>query len=319
MRLVRAELRRIRLRTVSWLVLGLLLVVGAGFVATAWDDARPPTAVERAAAHEAYESDVRMVADMTESCRAMLAKNPDENLDCDIEKPVEQTYVDAGRTFVQAATEATDGLAVPLAVAALVAAVSLVTAEFGARTMATWLVVAPRRTRVVLGKTAAATIASAPAAVFCVLATILGLAALYAGYGRPLGAIASPVLETLGRELVLVVLAVVAGTGLAFALRHVTAVLGVIVWWVIAVEVTLPIVLPRWTPVTIAANVRAWTEGGATYSYEQCAPDPADPLVPYCTDIERVVSAGQGAVALVIVALLLGMCGLLVFRHRDVT
>jgi len=320
-RALRAELRRIRLRTVTWLMLGLLLVVAAGFVATSWDDARPRTAAELAAAHEAYEDDVRTIADMVVQCRALREKNPDFDLDCDLKANPESSYLWSGRPFADVLASAVDGLAAPLAGAALVVAVSFVTAEFGARTIAPWLVVVPRRARVVLSKTSAAAIASVPGAVVTVAATALGLMALYAACGRSVGAadVWGHVVRTVGRELVLVVLAAVVGTGLAFALRHATAVLGVLVWWVIAVEVTLPVVLPGWVPVTVATNASAWLTGRATYTVEQCTPDPAQPATPWCQDVEHVVGGGQGLMALVVLAVVVALAGILVFRRRDVT
>jgi len=319
-RALRAELRRIRLRTVTWLVLGLLLVVAVGFVVTAWDDARPRTAAEVAAAHEAYESDVRRMDEMMATCRVMLAESPDSGLDCDIEPAPESSYLWTGRSFDEALTEATGGLAVPLAVAALVAAVSFVTAEFGARTIAPWLVVVPRRGRVVLSKTSAAALVSVPGALVTVLATVAGLTALYAGFGRPLasGYVWTEVTGQVGREIVLVVLAAVAGTGLAFALRHATAVLGVLVWWVVAIEVTLPVVLPRGTPLTVATNANAWLEGGTTYFLQECGPDPENAALRLCQDVEHTVSAVQGLDVLVVLVVLVALCGALVFRQRDV-
>lgn len=325
MNLLRTELLRFRLRAFSWFAMGLLLLVAAGFAITAWHEARPPSAAALAAAHDAWEQDQarfdESVSQMIERCRTLRAEHPDVELRCDPPQPPELVmYEPVPRAFADAATSASSGLTLPVVLAALAASVSFVTAEFGTGSMATWLTFVPRRRRVFTSKTLAAMTAALPGAAVGIAGALGGMALVYAAYGRSLGdgALWSHLVDAAGRQMVLAVLAAAVGCGLAFTLRNVPAVTGVLVWWVVAIEMVLIEVLPSLAPLTLGLNARAWVEGGASYTVQECGPDLSRPGLSVCESVDRFVSAGQGVVVLTVAALVVAAAGLLVFRRRDV-
>jgi ABC-2 type transport system permease protein len=324
-RLVAVELFRFRSRAFSWFAAGLLLLVAAGFAIESWHDAKPPSAAQVALAQEFYEADVtRFGPDgtMTKQCRETAAEMRADGIesvpDCNFPAPDLDEYLPQPRDFTDAVTSATNGLTVPLVLAALAAAASFVTAEFGTGSMGLWLTFVPRRGTVFASKTVAAMLAAVPLTVAGFLATVGGMAAVYGAYGRPLGdaGLWSDLAATGLRQVPLAVLAAAVGAGLAFAVRHAAAVAGVLVWWVVAVELALGQVLPALQPVALGLNTRAWLHGGASYAVTDCSVVDA---TMGCQVRDHVVGAAQGGAVLLVVAVVVAAVGLVVFRWRDVS
>jgi hypothetical protein len=186
--------------------------------------------------------------------------------------------------------------------------------------MSTWLTFVPRRGRVVASKTAAAAVGVVPVLLAAQAAVLAGAVLVFLLRGLTLGdaALWSDLAVLAGRQLVLAVLAAVAGAALAFAVRHAAAVTGLLVWWFVAVEVTLPVVLPRFRSATLVLQAQAWIDGAATYSVDECGPDPADPTLQVCETAVHTVGAVQGGFVLLAVVAALVALGYAVFRRRDV-
>ena len=331
MTLVRAELERFRHRAVLWLIAGLLLLAATGYAILAWSHTTPPSAGDIAAAQQLYDNSEQEIADMNarfipkcEAANAAAVEAGEKStFDCTpLERPPVESYLPMRPEFAQTASDAVAGISIPAMVAALAMGVSFVTAEFGSGSMGTWLTFVPRRTRVVRSKTAAAALGAFPAALAAFVVTVLGMALVYALRGLPMGDVA--VWASLGRTifpvLAAVLVAAVLGAGLGFAVRHAAAVAGIVAWWVVAVEVTLPEVMPIVTPATIGFNLRAWLHGSAQYVTERCVVDPTAkvPGTQKCTEIYHTVGATQGGlVVLAFTAVVLGI-GTFAFRRRDV-
>jgi ABC-2 type transport system permease protein len=326
MTLVRVELERFRCRPVLWLVAGLLLLASAGFVAMAWSGTAPPSAAEVAEGTEAYEAAVvrfEGVKDrILEQCREDESAGAGPAGDCLASyAPERRSYLPPPPWFPAEVGDATTGLTLPILLAALAMGVSFATAEFGARTMSTWLTFAPRRSRVFASKSAAAALGALPAALAALGLAIGGIALVFVVRGAAIegdGAWSTP-LSTAAHLLPAAVVAALLGAGLAFAVRHAAAVAGIVVWWALAVEFTLPQVAPRLAPATLGLNLRAWLEGGASYTVPACGPDPDLSGAVACHDVDRVVGALQGGLVLVLATAVVLAVGALVFRRRAVT
>ncbi|WP_309134320.1 hypothetical protein [Cellulomonas sp.] len=330
-RLLRAELARARARPAVWVVAGLVLLGVLGLVVTAWWETRPPSSAERAEAHVAYEAaaaEWRATGD--EQLRAChdeqrtLAPGDPGTYDCALLEPVPERFLPLRPGLWQLLEERVESVGVMLALGALMVGASLVGAEFASGAIATWLTFAPRRGHVFVGKVAAAVLVSVPVVVaaFVLLAGAVAAVAQVRGVdasapGLP-GAAWPDLLGRAARWGVVAVGAALLGAGLAFALRHVGAVLGVVVWWVAAVESALRLVWPAagWLPLSV--NLAAWTWGSSGYAVPACRPDPTAPGLEVCQDVWHEVGAAQGAAVactLVLAALVLGLVS---FRRRDV-
>ncbi|MDM7832413.1 ABC transporter permease subunit [Cellulomonas edaphi] len=323
MRLVGVELFRFRSRAFSWLVAGLLLLVAVGFAIEAWHDTRPPSAATVAAAREAYESDVEAYAPdgpIQTQCREALAKvlekDPDSTLTCHaLPTPRLEEYLVPPRTFADAVTSAVDGLTGALVVAAIMAATSFVTAEFSTGSMGLWLTFVPRRSAVFASKTIAAMAAAAVFAAGGWVAVVLAITAVHAASGQSVGDVVlwGDLLATGARQVALAVVVASIAAALAFSLRHAAAVFGVLVWWVVSIELVLGEVSPTLRPVSLGFNAQAWVHGHASYVVDECI------AVDDCRSVEHVVGAAQGGVVLLVVAAVVAGVGLVVFRRRDVS
>ncbi|MDM7856549.1 hypothetical protein [Cellulomonas alba] len=319
---LRAELVRLRVRRFTWLVLVVVAAVSASVAVYAWREARTPTPAEVAAAHESYQQDRAAWLDGgRDDCekrnRDMKAKGF-EPFDCDLFAPELENYVPYEPTWDDDGMPYLGSLASPVVIGALLLGASLVTAEFGAGSMGLWLTFVAPRGRAFRAKVAAAGVGGA----------LVGLLGALVGAGGTLAAFA--VLHRLhgngwaasgvaGRLAVLGALAAVVGAGLGFALRHVAAVMGIALWWVLSVEVVAPLAWARARPLTLGLNVRAWVEGSAPYTVPQWVADPQLTGGGSVQDVEHVVRGLQGGLVLAVVAAVVAVAGLVVFRVRDVS
>ncbi|RHA38316.1 ABC transporter permease subunit [Cellulomonas rhizosphaerae] len=320
--LLRIELERFRCRGVLWLVAGLLLLTGSGYVLMTWGHTAPASAAEVAAATEAFRVDAEGAKQFVERCLELQATDEGNDLDCrPPDLPTLSQYIPEPPELSWELGDAVGGMKVPVLIAALAMGVSFVTAEFGARTMGTWLTFAPRRSRVLASKTGAAVIGVLPAALAALAVTIGGVVLVYLVRGLDLGeaSVWTDLLRFVTHLLPAAAVAAVLGAGLAFAVRNAAAVAGIVVWWALAVEVALPQIIPALAPATLGLNLRAWLEGGAEYTVQECRPDPDVLGAQVCEDVARTVGSAQGGLVLLLTAAVVLAIGALVFRRRAVT
>jgi len=323
---LRAELTRLRVRRFTWLVLVVVAVLSSSVAVYAWREARVPTAADVRAAHELYEQDLAEwraegLARCEELSRKAVAAGL-ADLECAEHGPDEHFYLSPVPTFHAEGRSSLGALAAPVVVGALLLGASLVTAEFGAGSMGLWLTFVAPRSRAFAWKILAGGVGGAVTGlvggVVGAGGTLLAFALLHRPLGTGLTALGA-VADVTGRLVVLGTLAAVVGAGLGFALRHVAAVMGVALWWVLSVEVVAPLAWARARPLTLAFNVRAWVEGRATYSLVEWVPDAAKKGGGALADVEHAVGALQGGLALAVVATVVTAVGLVVFRVRDVS
>lgn len=329
--LLRAELARARARPFVWGVLGAVVLGAVGLVLIGWWDTRPPTStqvddarVAHAAALDRWEDEGGTLVARCLELQAEVRRDQGDDVDlgCDVMAPTLEQFLPYRPGLAELLEQRLTSTGLMVVIGMLMTGVGLVTAEFASGAMSTWLTFAPRRGRVMASKLVAACVAAAVVGVVPAVVALAGLAAVCAVQGTPTavdGAQAAALAGRAARWFAVGLGATVLGVGLAFAVRHAAAVTGIVVWWVAAVESTLPLVLPsaRWLP--LATNVRAWTEGEATYEVPLCVPDTAAPGGEVCEAVVHVVGAGQGGLVLVCLVAAAVVAGWASFRLRDVT
>lgn len=322
----RAELVRLRSRRFTWFVLAVMLLVCSGVAVQSWQEAKHPTAQDLAAAHAMYEQELASWQDHgLARCKDLEAKlsaaDGVERDDCALMTPREEMYVLSPAAFVEDGRRADlAATALPVAIGALLLGASLVSAEFGAGSLGLWLTFVAPRSRVFRTKVAAAGVGGLAVAAVASLAAIGGSLLAFAVYGRLHGEVWSSLGlagSTSGTILVVGALAGVAGAALGFALRHVAVVVGVVAWWVVAVEYVAPLVWQRAAPIGLLLNARAWVEGAAFYPVRTCTPSQYDPSGFDCSDVAHVIGWAQGGFVVLLAAVVVTAIGMLVFRMRD--
>jgi ABC-2 type transport system permease protein len=327
--LVAVEARRFRYRTaVRWLAL-LAVVAALAVVASVYASARPPSAQELADAEQQFayaeqdwaENGEQYVEDCRTGEEQAQATEPGADWGCDEMEPVPELYLPVQPTFAGSAESWVSGGTLFLLLLAFAAGVTFVTAEFGSRSITTWLTFVPRRGRVYASKvTVAALGVLVPTA--AALAVVVGGAWLAAAANDAVGQMTGALWRDLG-GLVLRALAVAAvlgavGAALGFLARSAAAALGLGVGWLLLVDSVVTGLLPRVTPWTLTASLEAWIDGGSTYWVTApCPPLDGVPQAGSCT-VERTVSMLHGGVLVAVVAVVLVALGALVFRRRDV-
>lgn len=321
---VRAELLRIRSRAVTWGTLALVLLAATGLVIGAWHDTRPPSAQEVQTAQEAYAAalddwtqgrdewidrceETGGSAGTGQTCADMFAP------------PVLEAFLPYRPAMAEVVTSWFAFVGPIVALGMLLMSVSLVTADFASGAMAGWLTFQPRRSRVFAGRLLATAVAAVPLVVLTVVLTAGAMVAvlavndaLFGSSGEALRAVAA----ASGRAVAGALWAVAIGAGLAFLLRHAAAVAGVVVWWVAALEVALPTLVPASRPYTLLTSLQAWFSGGTFYGVEKCGPGLQGGEV--CDWVDVDVSQVHGGLVLLAVAVAVTGVSLLVFRLRDV-
>lgn len=326
--LVVVEGRRFRYRTaVRWLavagvVAALVTVLGA-YLAT-----RPPSAAQveqqrvwfEQAVADWEENGEQWVADCREQEAAAQESDPAADYGCDqMAAPQWEDFTAPRSTFAGDAGSWATLLSVFLLMLGFAAGVTAVTAEHAAGSLALWLTYVPRRGRVYASKVLVAGLGVVPPAV---LALALGVGGSWAvaAVNDALGDLTGRVWTELGwqglRTVALVAVAGALGAALGFLLRGAAAALGLAVGWFLLVDLLLSNVLPALQPWTLRMSAAAWLGDGADYGL----PVPCDSVetaaAGTCWGVETL-SAGRGALQLAVVAAVLLVAGLLVFRRRD--
>ena len=329
MRLLRAELERFRHRGVVRLVTAMVLLASVGYVILAWSNTAPPTAAERAAAQELHDQSAAQLAVTSPRfvTRCLARKEAVEAQGqvfemsrAPLEQPPVEAYLESPPEFGEVGPSAAHGLGIAAVIAALAMGVSFVAAEFGSGSMGTWLTFVPRRTRVVRTKTTAAALGILPGTLAAFAVATFGIALVFQVRGMSLDD--SVAWSEIGRTALVVipaaVVAAILGAAIAFALRHAAAVAGIVVWWFVAVEVTLPQIFPAVAPATVGLNLRAWLDGSATYIVDECRPNPDLPGTQLCESVTKAVGAGHGAVVVLLFTAVVVAIGAFAFRRRAV-
>ncbi len=230
-RLVRAELLRIRSRRLTWVALGAMLVVILLTQLAVYSSVRPLTAAELQESRSAFEQAQQDYAQnkaeydrLEQECRDQGGSEEE----CGYFEPRQEDYVARSvSTFSQVADLAVTVTVFLTALSLLFLSASLVGADFSSGAMANWLSFVPERTKVYLSKLLAAVLAGA------VLTGVLSALAL--ALTTLVTRIAGAEVEQsgaawamVGRGALVGVVAVLLGFGIAMLTRHTIAAVGAV-------------------------------------------------------------------------------------------
>ncbi len=323
-RLIRAELLRLRSRRLTWIALGaVLLVVGLTQLAV-YSSGKPLTVAEQNRAQVAFqkaqqEYEQNKEQHARDAAQCVAQGNPQEV--CEYPPPQLEQYAERQVVpFSDVASLSVTTVAFLSALALLMLSASLVGAEFSSGALANWLSFVPERTKVYASKLVALLVGGVAGTALLTGATIGVTVLLSRIAGADVDKVAT-VLAMGGRGLLLAVIAVVLGFGLAMLTRHTIAAAGTVLGYLLLSFVLSIVmfsqpglqVLKRVLPEN---NALALLENGHRYTNVANTQGPDGQY--NFTETEHVITFAQSSLywAVVLVAVL--AVSYLVFRRRDV-
>lgn len=319
-RLVHAELLRLRSRKLTWIALGAVLLVVLLTQLAVYTSVRPLSDTERAQAQSNYQqakADYDKNKDKYEQDCVDQGNTPE---DCEYTEPKLEDY--AQRSVSDFADVANLSVTVGVFVtglALLFLSASLVGAEFSSGSLANWLSFVPERTKVYAAKLVALVLVGAVATA-AVSALAIGLTVLLTQIaGAPVAGLGK--VDAMGARGVLVgIIAVVVGFSLAVLTRHTIAAAGTVLGYLFLsfvyaiVKYAVPSLqgLQRLLPEN---NALALLNHSATYTTftRVVSADGSDEEA-----VEHVISFAQASLFWAVVLVVLLAASYLVFRRRDV-
>lgn len=329
-RLLRVELDRFASRTLIRLGVAAILVICGLALVNSWQSASPPSQAELAQAQAFYEQELsrwevdgeQMIADCEEgeAAEKETAADPDAvDWQCDSMAPRLENWLGSPPSFERDTASLLVSMSVLFVLAPLLLAGSFVSAEFSTGSIGNWLTFAPRRVRVYLSKVLAAGLAIIPVTAVAVGVVLGGSWLAYRSFDTLDDAAAATDLSSPAhvalRIVALAPVIALIGAALGFLARHTAAVLGIVLGWLVLVEAILANQVQSLRPWTVTTNVSAWVQGGSDYFITQCT---TSAVGQSCEYVPHFLSQTQSAVYLGVVALVLVLAALLVFRRRDV-
>ena len=322
-RLVHAELLRLRSRRLTWVALGAVLLVVALTQVGVYTSVKPLSAEERAQAQVQYDQARREFDQNREQyeldAQECVAQGNPPDL-CSSEPRLEDFAQRVVSPFSDMAGIVVTVTVFVSALALLLLSASLVGAEFSSGSLANWLTFVPGRSRVYGAKLVSLLLAGALATV---VVTALGIAAAVV-LGRLAGAEVTGVGAAVamgGRGVLIAVIAVVLGFGLAVLTRHTIAAAGTVLGYLFLSAVLAVVmgalpglqVLKRLLPEN---NALALLEKGHHYvDYVNVqAPDGTYSS----TETEHVITMAHAGLYWAVVLAVVLTVSYLVFRRRDV-
>lgn len=322
-RLIHAELLRLRSRRLTWIALGLVLLVIALTQIAVYTSVKPITAAEQAQGQSAFERDLKEYEKNKLDNQRFEQECVDQGgtpADCSTAPKLEY-YV--GRTV--ASYREVAGLAVTVSVfvtalALLLLAASLVGAEFSSGSLANWLSFVPERTKVYLSKLIALVSTAAVATAVTSALAIVAASLLTTAAGADVNGVGS-VVAMGGRGILVGVIAAVLGFGLALLTRHTIAAAGTVLGYlllsfVLAIATSLVPALQGLIRLLPENNALALLNRGhdfKTYVDEQTADGTYT-----STEVVHTITMGQASLYwAAVLAVVLGVT-FVVFRRRDV-
>lgn len=324
LRLIGAELRRLRSRRMAVITAIVLLVAVGLFQLVVNDAVSPPSAAAVAEQQQSYQQ-ARQEWEKTDHAQAIQECLAEGETQQNCEKYTAAPNP-ADWALTPIAFDEIGGVAMLFGafvsmLAAYLVSASFIGAEYTSGSLANWLTFVPQRLRVYASKLAAVVIASAVAGAV-VNFLVLGLAALLTRiHGGALTGF-SPVAEQAARAVILAVVAGVLGFALALVTRHTVAALGTVLGYLVvsavlggfAMNADSPLAtVPPWLAEN---NVQAFLQHG--HSYYQYVSTVTDQGVTQ-NGVEKHITFGHSAVYWLVVVVVAVVVAALVFRRRDVT
>ena len=323
-RLVRAELLRIRSRRLTWVALGAVLVAIALTQLGVFLSVRPLTAAELAESRVQFEQAQRDYQENKAEYDRQQQQCRDEGgseEECGFFVPRQEDYAARSvATFPEAATLAVTVTVFVAALSLLFLSASLVGADFSSGALSNWLSFLPERTKVFVSKLVAVVVAGAVAtAVLGALALALTAitTTLAGGDVRDVGGGAA----LAGRGVLVGVVAVLIGFGIAMLTRHTIAAVGAVLSYLFLSFVynILVFALPAVQGAQAALpenHALALLNNGHTYYTS--VNERTDSGQFEQRQVEHTISMAESGVYWVVLLGVLVAVALAVFRRRDV-
>ena len=321
-RLVGAELTRLRSRRVSIVAVVVVLAAVALFQIVIHSEVAP-SAKAQASAQRAYEAAQRTwQAAHEQTVAACVQGGEGTQEDCESYDPAPTAadYSVTPPSFAEVGEAGVTTAAYLSMFASFLVAASFIGAEYSTGSLANWLTFVPQRLLVFASKGIAVVLASALLGAVAVFATLGLTASQVAHHGDPLVR-AGHLAAASGRSVVLVALAGLVGYVIALVTRHTVAAIAVPLGYSLVRAVLAGFTqnadgrlawLPPYLPET---NLQAFLEHGTTYTlYRSVLADGSD-----YTEIEKHVSFAHSGLYWLAVAVVAVVVGAGVFRRRDVT
>ncbi len=321
--LLRAELLRIRSRRLTWVALGLVLLIVAATQIAVYTSVRPLTDTEKAQAQTYYQQAVQEYEQNKEEYAAQAQEcidqgNPREV--CEYRPKIEDYAQRSVGDFKEVSNLSITVAVFVTALGLLILSASLVGADFSTGALANWLSFLPERTKVFFSKLLAAVLVGA-AVTAVVAAVALGLTVLMTTLAGADVVGFGPAAAQGARGILVGMVAVLIGFGVAMLTRHTIAAVGVVLGYLFLTFVynivvfSVPAVqgLQRVLPENHALSL---LNNGTTYqTYDnQISSDGTYQQVP----VEHTISfATSGLYWVLVLGVLVGLT-FVVFRRRDV-
>ena len=323
-RLLGTELRRLSARRFTRVLLGVCVLGYLIAVAYLFQSDAKPTAADYAQATTQRDAQIKDIAASIDQCLKVPSNTADT---CGTVPTADQFPVDqflANTPFrPRQAADYTIAVGVAVALAGFALGATFIGAEWSSRNVVAWLFYEPRRLRLLGAKLLAVTAAVLALSVFAQLVWALTARLLISTRGLPvasLGADAthfwSDLLAVQVRAALLVLPAVWLGFGLANLIRNTAAALGIAFVYFVVLESVIRAINPALQPYLFTTGVRAWiTHGGVTVDGAPVYNQQQGFVAP-----EQIhVSNLQGAITLLIYALVVLAVSVGTFRRRDIT
>lgn len=332
-RLISTELRRLRKRAFfKAMVIGLLGVI-ALIAFTSWQSSKPVSDAELAESERYYQENLNWyneakangdIDDAIASCEQDKIDNPDwyePGFDCTEvwPEPQREDFIYRWITdYTSQAAGSTEAYSLVIFFAALLFAISFLTAEISTGAIGNWLTFEPNRTKVYWSKAIAAGIGlvATSAALMAVFHPVIrSVFTLNGAVGEDPAQAFGDALLVSGRALVAVAAGAVIGVAIGALTRHAALALGIMIGWLIGAEVMLSQLKPQLSQYLVLPNVQAWVTGRYDYYMEKCTVT-ADGRS--CEYVTQTLYQAHGGWYLLIVAVALTLAAWLVFLRRDV-
>lgn len=325
--LVRAELRRLRLRRLVLLLTAVyFLCLGAATVYNfAGYSSNDPAALQ-----QAYDRGIGLCEDNFGSAIAVDPEDQgdfvEEPFDCRAQVGTPENYAVNSREIYSVVDQLGDGItgtAATFAVLAFLLGATSIGADWSAKTLPGALTWEPRRLRLLLGRLAALLGAVTGAAILAQGVHLLGAVAMARYRGTYTGV--AQVVEfwpgayaQMGRGVLLAGFFATAGFAIAVLLRSTAAALGVAFAYLTLGEILLRGVRPSLTPWLVSHNLDAWmSRGGADVTYFAETQTRTGEFE--YQDITVHLSTQRGGAYLLLGCLAMLLIAGVFFRRRDIT
>ncbi len=323
--LVRAELLRIRSRRLTWVALGLVLLIVAVTQIAVFTSVRPLSATEVAEAQTQYQQAVQDY----EQNKAQYEQGEQECVDqgygtpeeCSSEPRIENYAQRSVSDFSEVANLSVTVAVLMTALGLLILSASLVGADFSTGALSNWLSFVPERTKVFISKLTAVALAGAVATAV-IAAVALGLTVLMTVLAGAEVVGFGDAAAKAGRGVLVGVVAVLIGFGIAMLTRHTIAAVGTVLAYLFFTFVynilvfLLPAVqgLQRVLPENHALSLLDNGHTYVTYVNEATADGTFSQ-----TPVEHTITLAQSGLYWVVVLGVLVGLAFVVFRRRDVS